>query len=1096
MSAAPTGHRHRARAALTLIVLAMPGIVVTQAPPALLVETVLNDSPAARLGIMAGDRVLSHDDTPVPTPAALEAAEENSFKQDIVLRIARGHQTLTLMAPAGPLGLQVRPELPPALLARYEEGRTAHIARKTEQAVARWTTAARAAQDAGEKTIAAWLYGRVGELREGQRQWKEAAAAHTAALDLLNQSGDRASHARTLFNLGRCSFNISDFAAAGRWNEQAEQMDAAAGNEMWVATTLTNLGYISFFRSEYAAAGDYYRRALAIRERRAPESLVLAGSLTDLGVVARLLSEFAEAEDYFRRGLAIRERLAPGSAAVSASLNNLGLLARDRGDLAIAHDYQRRALAISERLAPGSREVATILNNLGLNARDRGDLVASLDYHRRSLAISERLVPDSLAVAASLTNMGNVASASNDWAAAHEFLSRSLAINERLAPNSQTLATVLSSLGHVAAARRDLPAALGYQQRAFAIREAIAPHSLKVSASLSSLGDLARRRGDLAGARDYFSRALSIRDSLAPHSLDVASSLNSLGGVALQESRFSDALPLFTRAVDIVEARRWQAGSADARALLLAGHTGPFAGLLRTYLALNDLPAAFAIAERTRARSLLDTLAEARAEPRQGVDERLLERERTLQRQLNAQAARQAQLLDGRHTHEQAAAAKKKLDTLLLQYRELQSELRVHSPHYAALTQPQPLSLEEIQQQLLDQHTSLLEYVLGEDSSVLFAVTPTSIRAFTLPARATIEQAARRVSQLLMARQPVPGETPAERRTRIEKADADYPAAAAALAHMVLGPAVTQLAGQRLLVVADGALQYVPFGALPGSDGKPLIASHEIVNLPSASVVAIQRRELLGREPAVKQIAVVADPVFDLDDSRVEQARRSRASNAAASSLPREIQEAVRHAGLADDRGALTRLPFTRDEAEAILALSSPGRSTKALDFRASRDTVTSPALGRYRIVHLATHGLLNTENPELSGLVLSLVDEHGKPQDGFLRLHEIYNLNWSADLVVLSACQTALGKEIKGEGLVGLTRGFMYAGARGVLASLWNVNDSVTSELMKEFYRGVFVEKRPPAGALRAAQLALWKRKPFRSPYYWAAFVLQGDWR
>jgi CHAT domain-containing protein len=167
-----------------------------------------------------------------------------------------------------------------------------------------------------------------------------------------------------------------------------------------------------------------------------------------------------------------------------------------------------------------------------------------------------------------------------------------------------------------------------------------------------------------------------------------------------------------------------------------------------------------------------------------------------------------------------------------------------------------------------------------------------------------------------------------------------------------------------------------------------------------------------------------------------------------------------------------------------------------ALGFQASRATATSSELSQYRIVHFATHGLLNSEHPELSGLVLSLIDEQGKHQNGFLRLHDIYNLNLPADLVVLSACNTALGKDVRGEGLVGIVRGFMYAGAARVVSSLWKVDDEATAELMKGFYRRMFQENMPPAAALRAAQVEMWKQKQWRSPYYWAAFVLQGEWK
>jgi CHAT domain-containing protein len=181
----------------------------------------------------------------------------------------------------------------------------------------------------------------------------------------------------------------------------------------------------------------------------------------------------------------------------------------------------------------------------------------------------------------------------------------------------------------------------------------------------------------------------------------------------------------------------------------------------------------------------------------------------------------------------------------------------------------------------------------------------------------------------------------------------------------------------------------------------------------------------------------------------------------------------------------------------ATSALVPERERMQALDFEASRTTALRPELGEYRIVHFDTHGMLNNVHPELSGIVLSLVDKEGRPQDGFLRLQDIYNLKLPAELVVLSACQTGLGKEIKGEGLIGLTRGFMYAGAPRIVASLWKVDDRATSELMKRFYQGLLgPEALRSAGALRQAQLSILKKKQWREPYYWAAFVLQGEWK
>jgi len=209
-----------------------------------------------------------------------------------------------------------------------------------------------------------------------------------------------------------------------------------------------------------------------------------------------------------------------------------------------------------------------------------------------------------------------------------------------------------------------------------------------------------------------------------------------------------------------------------------------------------------------------------------------------------------------------------------------------------------------------------------------------------------------------------------------------------------------------------------------------------------------------------------------------------------------DLERSWAELGSTERGGKISRLPFSRREADAIIADAPPGSSFKAVDFRASRTTATSPELAQYRVVHFATHGVLDSRTPALSGIVLSLVDRQGKPVDGFLRLWDIYNLHLPADLVVLSACQTALGKEIKGEGLVGLTRGFMYAGAARVVASLWQVDDVATAELMSRFYEGVFKKHLPPAAALRAAQVQMWKQKRWQEdPYFWGAFQLQGEW-
>jgi len=293
-----------------------------------------------------------------------------------------------------------------------------------------------------------------------------------------------------------------------------------------------------------------------------------------------------------------------------------------------------------------------------------------------------------------------------------------------------------------------------------------------------------------------------------------------------------------------------------------------------------------------------------------------------------------------------------------------------------------------------------------------------------------------------------------------------------------------------LLIVADGALEYLPFSVLRAGPQQRLLAlDHEIVNLPSINAVTLIRREASSRPLASKPLAIIADPVFDEGDPRLKKATANAGPPVTSDA------RAMRDMDLVGAGGRIRRLPFTRREAEAIASLL-PEHPMMALDFAANKETILGRGLGEYETVHFATHAFVHSEHPELSGLVLSLFNKNGERQDGFLRLNEIYNLHLTAKRVVLSACQTALGKQIRGDGLIGLTRGFMYAGASQVIATLWQVDDAASFEFMKLFYDEMLVHHRRAPSALRAAQEKMAARAAWKSPFYWAPFVVYGDWQ
>jgi CHAT domain-containing protein len=469
----------------------------------------------------------------------------------------------------------------------------------------------------------------------------------------------------------------------------------------------------------------------------------------------------------------------------------------------------------------------------------------------------------------------------------------------------------------------------------------------------------------------------------------------------------------------------------------------------------------------------------------------LLARRRDLGRSLLALAATPASAATV------AAAAER--ETLTAELRSLEQRIAAASPRYAGLMLPEPIAIDEVRGELLDPQTLLLVYALGRERSYLWAISRAAVDLAVLPPRQEVEAAARAVADEVGARnRHVRFETAAERETRVRLADSRFAGAARALATTVLGPVARHLPGKRLAIVADGALHHIPWAALPEPDGgaaaAPLAARHEIVFLPSASALRELRRDAADRPAAAKTLMVVADPVLDPSDARVRQARRRAPRSGGAGARP--VGESLRRPAPRSPT-SWPPLPFARAEAESVLALVPPAQREAAFGFAASREMVAAPQLGHHRVVHFATHALIDDRQPELSGVVLSSVDEEGRPRDGLLTLFDLYHLRLPAvDLVVLSGCRTAVGPELRGEGLVSLARGFMFAGVPRVVVSLWDVDDRATAELMKRFYELLLRDGRTPAAALREAQIAMAKSAEWSAPYYWAGFVLQGDWR
>jgi CHAT domain-containing protein/Tfp pilus assembly protein PilF len=1028
-----------------------------------IVESITKGTQAERLGLQAGDNLLSwsrgneRGEFSSPFDVAYISVEQAS-RGLVTVYGRRGEQNRSWFFGSDDWGIQSRPVLAGRYLTIYSEGVTLSAAGKPMEAAERWRIAATFARQESLPWLAAWFLCRSGRLLSSEQKW-----------------------------------NSADKAFG-----EAREMGAAAGPI--VNAELSRQWARSFYyRGDLPQATKYFHEQLLESEKLGHETMMVPNSLLFLAAVDLERDELDQAEAYLTRAFAIAKRLAPLSHQTAAILEDLGILFQYRGDLGKAEEYYLKALPIEERSLSSSRLLANTLTNLGTLAHRRGDLARAEIYHRRALVIAEKHDQNEVEIADILSNLGECVLEQGDTVAAEQYEKRSLAMKERVAPGSLASISNLASLGKIARIRKDFVNADDYYNRALAIAVNGDTPPRTLAAILIGEAEVSRDRGNFEKSAESYRRAASIFEKSVPDSLDHAEALAGLAEAVRHQGQVDAAVSLYQQSLTALERRASHLGGADEdRSRYRAWYVRYYAGYIAALMRQGQREKAFEIVEGSRARTLIEMLSQARIDISRGADVRILEQARRLHSLVEAKSEARIRLGMSEHTKEQLALMDREIDKLLVQEQDVKAEIRASSPGYAALTEPPQLSTADIQR-LLDEDTLLLEYSLGDDNSYVWAVTNTSLTAIELPARTEIENLGRRVYDLLSFSNQKPEQFGERNWQRVEK---EYQNTASALSEMVIGPVASLLGAKRLLVVADGVLQYIPFSALPmpGTLGTqvPLLISHEIINLPSASVLAEIRRQQIGRRKPPKLVAVLADPVFDVSDLRV------RVGAGGGPVLPKigvqsvnDVRRSANDLGLTrSGRFYLNRLIYSRNEAAAVIAATPLGKSLQALDFDASRETAVSGVLAQYRIVHFATHGLLNNKHPELSGLVLSLVDKEGKPRNGFLKLQDIYELKLPVDLVVLSGCETGLGQEISGEGLIGLTRGFMYAGASRVLASLWSVSDAATADLMADFYKAMQQERMRPAAALRDAQIRMWRRGRWSAPYYWAAFQMQGEWQ
>ena len=1022
-----------------------------------------------------------------------------------------------------PGGAPVAPRPQPAVFAEADELRSRGDAAGDRQALQE--AASRYREGLGglrADDLRAYAHGwdGLGQTLSTLGQAQEALQALQQALSYWERLDDPSATAATLVRVGAARLDVGAHQEAIDSLSRGLEIHRRLQDRRGEATALHHLGMVYYRRGDTDRALSFYREALERREAEG-EAVPAANTRHNIAALLAERGEHRQAVGEYERCLEVFRQA--GSAYTEARvLHNLGRSRLRLGEtlrgLEVLEQARDRAASTGDQ-----RMVAYALSGAAIAYATLGRYERALESLEQALGVF-RQIGDPTGQGSSLLNLGERYASLTDWPQARARFDEALALARKHGERRHE-AWALYGLGLADAVAGRLPAARASLAEGQSLARATKTATLEARI-LSTLGEVDRLAGERAKARESLLAALTLYETLEDRGgqalvqeklghleLDersVAGAVDrwtqALGGYRRVGDRGGEAEVLYQlaraeasrdlleaatararEALDLVESLRGAVPGSDLRVSYLASKQDLYELYVDLLLRGGLATQAFEASERARARGLLDSVTEARRGPGEEGAPGLRSEEALVREKLNSWEHHRMRLLREGGRESDLQAVEREIDGLVSALQDLRRRIWEAGPRSAALERPVP-SFDEIRRHALDDDTVLLEFALGAERSYVFVATRQGVEAQALPPRRQVDEAARRMWGLVNARgERLPFETASARQRRIASADREYPQAAAALARMILAPVAARLTGRRLLVVPHGALQYVPFAALPkpaAGRQRPLIADHEIVVVPAASVLVTLRRSSAGHGHAGGDLLVFADPVFEPDDPRVAGARPAAAP----------ADDLAHRAAAPFTSGRIPRLPRSREEAQAILALVPPERRRQALDFDATRAAATSPDLGRYRVLHFATHGFVDSERPELSGLVLSLVDRQGRAQDGFLRLYDVSALDVQADLVVLNACQTALGREVRGEGLVGLAGGFLNAGARSVLASLWNTSDRAAAEVVTGFYRALLKEGRGPAAALRSAQLRARVRWPH--PYFWAGLTLQGDGR
>lgn len=931
-----------------------------------------------------------------------------------------------------------------------EAGRLILITGDHKQSLAFLNDAVKIAENGKFKAETAVILAEMSRVYLGSGQIGKSKIFIDKALSLDETLPDSDKKASLYFCAGDFFYNQRNIEKSVEFYLRAVNLSLKNNDPKSLATSRLFLGYAKLFQNDYDSAMKIFEQALSdfqtINDKRGEclTKIAVGNLLSSKDSKQKALELYQEAEKDFPDDVDFVDK--------ARLFNGIGLIYEDYNELELSINYRRKALYNFEKADYKYGQLAT-LSRLGSLYRmmDKPDL--SVQYLNSSQNLATKL-NDSLYLAIIAEEFGHL--------------------------NFNT--------GDFQAALRNYKPALDYFQKTQNLRE--------ISLINNKIGRIYYFQKNFQQSRIFLNNAVYLNEKIQSK-FDLAQTLYYLALLNYAESDFEAALKNTEKSLALTNSLYHDVFNSKIKKTYFSTVSDSYELSINLLMKMREKSPdenyafrALQTVETSRARAMLENLSLSEADFAKDADVEIIKREKEIRTLLNSKADILTDLLSENAAETETDKISDEINELENQLEEIKANLKQNSPAYYAVKNPAPFDVAEFQQNVLDENSLLLEFSFGKNESYLWLIGKNEFASYVLPPREQIENKIEKLRELLASREMLKDETIESFQTRIAQAEKEYALISGELSRDLFGQVAGKFGNKKLIIVPDGKLGVFPAAALPFPDSEknePILLSNEVVYEPSASTLSLIAKFGQQAKSPTKSLLIFSDPVFSVDDNRL--------SGTVQDDKPIENERAESFR-FVESLNSLERLKSSKTEADSIINILGKSNVESFSGFSANRERLINANVSDYKILHFATHGIIDENRPELSGIVLSRFDENGQKRDEFFRLHDIYGMNLNSDLVVLSACYTGVGKEVKGEGLMSLNNAFLSVGAKSVLSSLWKVEDGATLELMKNFYEAMANEHLTPSKALQQAQIKMLTSERYKSPFYWAAFTVQGDFK